>query len=349
MNHYRAEPGVSTPYQEINQLLGVDEKYLLKWSKSKNYLFIPKSLQCLSALLFLLKEKGIGYSLSPPNPSDQSIFISLQSLNQMKLLENDAIEVQTGCEVDELKSWLFAQDRELGWESLFKKRMNIRDAIQAGISGGEVLRELGIQERLLAVEIMKADGGIVKLGNELCYSTAGPSLHRVFWGLGDLGGILVKAVFKTERVPPVRLFLSWEFEDRKQLWKYFDRLKQWTSSWERLDWILPRECNEKCFIIGQISGIKDEMENLKMHCPFYTEAMKDDRFNVFKNYFNRTCSGFEQTDHLNLDPIAGDYLWYHGMTGIGWNIYKQRECEQQPPLKKILWKEHLKSIMGMLL
>ncbi len=115
MNSYRSEPGASTPYPAINRLLDIDERYRLKWTDAQNYLFAPKSIQKLSALLFLLHEQGVKFSLSRQYlQSEKRIFISLQSINKVKLLENDVVEVQAGFELEELHRWLFEQGREVG-------------------------------------------------------------------------------------------------------------------------------------------------------------------------------------------------------------------------------------------
>lgn len=344
MDNYRSEPGASTPYPAINQLLDRDERYLIKWPDYQTYLFIPKSIHKIPTLLFLLHEQGVNYSLSRHlMPLDNVVFLSLQNINKVMLLENDAVEVQTGCELEELHRWLFERGRELAWSNIPAYRLNIREAMQKNLPEGVILKETVMEDRLLALELINSDGEILRFGNPLNNSTLGPTLHELFWGMEIKGAVSVKAVFKTERIPAVRLCLSWDFEQPELLWDYFHRLKGWTSTWERLDCLVARPVEEKSFIIAQISGIKAEMDAFKCNCPFYANSKEEDRFNIFKKYFIQTRAVFEPMWKIDINDFkSADYLWYHGLTNSGWLIYKQNYTPfQEKLIQKPLWTERL--------
>lgn len=333
------KPGAVTPYPAINQLLGMDERLSL----NDAYLLAPKSARSLSALLFLLEQQGLAYSQSLGEQTRDSIYLSVQHLQQIDLLHRDVVEVHCGCNLETLNHFLFEHGLELGLENLISPKQLVGEAILAGTSFGLALRQMNIQDRLLALEFVKPGGGIVKLGASVRGAAAGPELHQFIWGIKQTNAILIKAAFRIDPIPPVRLHLAWSFECRGLLWEQFHRLKKFSIDWERLDCMIPRDLDEKSFIIGQISGLPEEIEAFKKACPSFSVAKEGKALREFLAYFKQKNAQFQPIDRTpSSDLNKTDYEWHFGLTGGGWNIFINALPEWQNPVDSMpLWKERI--------
>lgn len=345
MVDYRTYPGAVTPFSAINQLLELDERLVLEGPQGRGYLLAPKSSRSLSALLFLLKQHQLSYSqlATAHRIIRGSIYLSVQYLQQIDLLQHDVVEVQGGCSLEALALFLHEQKFELGLENLISPKQLVGEAILAGSSCGLFLRQMSVQDRLLAVELVKPGGGIVRLGTPIRGAAAGPELHQCIWGINQMESILIKAAFRIDPIPPVRLHAAWSFECHRSLWEQFSRLSSFSSHWERLDCMISHNLNEKSFIVSQISGLPEEMEAFKKSCPSFSAAKERALLKEFLAYFKEKKALFKP---LRSQVRQADYIWHHGLTGDGWEIYLNDPESPDSASSTPLWKERVLSCLG---
>jgi FAD/FMN-containing dehydrogenase len=342
-------PGAVTPWPKIDQLLSADERFKVKSSDWSGFLFTPKHVSKLSALLYLIDEQGLPFHVQGKGtsnlipPTHIEILVSPRLLTQIRLLDNHLIEVEAGCNLRILSSSLFALKCEIGLEEEIGKgeKGSVGSAIIRGCQSGLVLREQPIQERLCAIEMVTCKGGILKLGRELEAACAGPRLHSLFWGIKTLKGVITKACFKAYPIPASRLYLTWSFTDRSQLWDSLKILKAFTHSWERLDCVIPSYEKEKGFILGQISGVEEEIEAFKIFCPLFKTALveeMDGQLTAFLTSRGFSFKAVQLKDYLQEMPYPS-YIWYHALIDQCWLATHQSETIIQqegdfPPWKK---------------
>lgn len=319
MNQFNAQPGAHTPWLPINQLLAIDERFTMTFNNKKNFLFAPKTIPQLSALVFLMHDQKIPYS---QKPHEAKVFLSLQYLNHIQFCDENKIEVETGCELTTLH------------RTLFEKKYEIPLGIHQKQSIGEAILDGALSnDRILSVDLIKRDGGIIKWR-----SSIGPALHHLISGMESLPAVLVKAVLKVDPIPPMRIHMSWSFEEKDHLWTYFKDLLYFSSDWEKLDCLIPSGNNEKAFILGQISGQPEEMEAFKLLCPHFIKAKQENKIPAFIDYFKKQNAFFHKTQKMPLHDDY-DYFWYNGLNDSGQLIHLHKIPEENNDAP--VWKERV--------
>lgn len=338
------KPGAHTPWQSINQLLDSQER--LEWflKGSVTYLFAPKTLSKLSALIYLLKEERVSYSVQNQGEalaSKDSVWISVRSFSEVKWLGEGCMAVGAGASLFQLRSKLFEENHELGVEDLSGRHRSIASFLLGAPPVGLFLRQEALAERLLQVEWVNGDGGIVKWGRGLPGS-GGPCLSPLIWGLRDLKAVLVKVVFKVDPIPLERLFLSWSFLRRDELWDQFDRLHSLTATWERLDLVIPNDPLQKGFLLAQISGTKEEMRAFLNLCPKFAQAELGEKVFQLRKFFEQQCFHFQPIKCWEgaEEKESVGYRWYHGLTDQSWLVHplsRNETIDEPPEWKKRFW------------
>ncbi|CUI16212.1 Conserved hypothetical protein [Candidatus Protochlamydia naegleriophila] len=319
------KPGAHTPWQSINQLLDSQER--LEWRSETciSYLFAPKTLSKLSALLYLLKTEQVSYAVQNQEQGDiaeKGVWISVRSFSQAEWQGDGHIAVGAGSNLFQLQSKLLEEKYELGLEDLAGRHHSIASFLLEAPPMGLFLRQEALSERLLQVEWVNGDGGIVKWGRGLP-GMGGPCLSQLIWGLRNLKAVLVKVLFKAYPIPPERLLLNWSFLKRDELWKQFDRLRSLTATWERLDLVIPNDPLQKGFLLAQISGSKEEMKTFSSLCPEFARAETSDRLCQLRKFFEQQRFQFQPIkcrEETERKELAG-YCWYHGLTDQSWFVH----------------------------
>lgn len=322
----REKPGCVTEWPLINHLLAADERFERESLHGKGILFAPRTLSKLSMLLQHLQEQTIPCKvIGKGTHSDFShvaspVLLSVRALQQIRLLEEDVVEVEAGCEMRTLAAVLLEWGKELGLDDWIggTGKGTVGGALKVGCQSGLILRQKSLQRRLVGVELVQWNGKSVKLGHALKEACAGSTWE----------GVLTKFFFKVDPLPPVRLTLSWTFASPDDLWKQMEKLQHLTASWERLDCILAGDRHAKNFILAQLSGIEEEMEAFKRMCPRFDEASREDRLGVLKRYlieqqfFFLAKPGRIEIPFISLLP--GEYFWYHHLIHQGWIMTQKR-------------------------
>ncbi|MBA3722790.1 MAG: FAD-binding oxidoreductase [Parachlamydiaceae bacterium] len=351
-NNIEEKPGVMTPWAEINHLLTADERFEIIHPNFKNrYLFAPKNLSRLSALLFLLEQKGLDFNIIGLGNSvslpifEHQIFLTVRALNQIHKISNSVVEVEAGCDLRTLQSTLMTYNCELGFEDWIWKqnRATVGSALIRGCSSGLCIDKNFVRDKLLGIHIAKLDGSLVECGRGLEGAKAGPLLHKLVYGIEELGGILTKCYFCIRPIPNERLYLYWDFNNTQMLWDHFKSLQAFTNTWERLDVIISGNLAEKGFILAQISGTSEEMVLFKQICPRYESAHQKDMISTLKTHLKAYYyTSVDFTSHLDR-LLPAEYIWYHSLEDLCWILTEQSVHEKNNNETKFIWKSRLRA------
>jgi hypothetical protein len=339
------KPGAVTPWLSVNQLLPADERFTVTSSCGSGYLLAPKCMSRLSALLYVLKEQNLAFHIGGAHHSDQSLVLSTRAFKQVEFLAEDIIAVEAGCDLRTLHATLLQEKKELAFDDWIggSQKSSVASVMVRGCHSGLHLKGMTIQECLLGLEVAKLDGGLMRWGRQLPGAKPGPPLHKLIWGIKDLGAVIVKCYFKVNLVPLKRIWLSWSFKEHGVVWQKVKQLKQFVSSWERLDVIVPGNQAEKAFILAQISGTPREMELFAIDCPGFKEAEKKNQLPTIQNYLKQKFTHFSSISSQFYSLLPAEYLWCHVLDNKFW-LATNRNIESIHAEKEP-WKEYLQACL----
>jgi hypothetical protein len=338
------KPGGQTPWASINQLLAPDERFEVHSSHGKGYLLAPKQTSQVVALLYLLHQaslpfcvQGRGTCFKPHSP--ELLIVSMRAFSQVIFHPQGVCEVGAGCSISHLHHVLAEHEQEVSLEAhpLTSAKRSVGGVFLSGKTGGLQLKQESAVEALLGAEWVSWEGSQMKGGSCLRSAVAGPAWHKLLWGIKTPPGIVVKFFFKTYPFPAARLRLSWSFRQMDALWQHFHVLRQFCSSWERLDCILSGRPEEQGFILAQLSGLPEEIHAFQQHCPHYQKARQQEVSDHVKDFLSQQqLNIYSGSLHQHLVP--GEYLWYQGLTQCAWWLTTQ-VAENENRREAPLWKQ----------
>ncbi len=344
----REKPGAQTPWNDINQLLAPDERFEVKLPNWEGFLLAPKQSAQLAALLYLLHQHGLPFSVhgrgTATHPeANKRIIVSARAFTQVYLQEDGVVEVGAGCTIAQLHGDLFARKFEVSLEGdpVTSAKRSVGGILLSGRTAGIQLRQELFPSTILGIELVTWEGSQLKWGSSQKSAGAGPNLHKLIWGLQSLPAIITKVVLKAYPIPPVRLRLFWSWREANLLWKHFHALKSFSTTWERLDCVFSSDPQEKKIILAQIAGLPEEMEAFKRLCPFYQQAEEKDEAYLLKKYFSQQQLKSYPTN-IEQELLPGEYLWCQGLDQRAWLIthrfLDEDKVQPYPVWKQRLWK-----------
>jgi hypothetical protein len=322
----REIPGAKTPWQEINQILNPEERFEnFNGGVFCGFLFAPKSVSQLSALLFLCNEKKINYSTNTNQNFSVStqITISRRELTSIQIDPNDPIlEVQAGATPRDINIFLFPLRLELGISNWIWKneKSSLSKLVEEGACSGEHLRSASVYSRLFQIEAMKSDGGIFKIGGKKLSGNYGPNLCRAVCGNGKSLALFTSFHFQLLSAPTVRMQFCWITNSIDELMNLFLKLNTCITSWERLDVVISGKSGEKNFILAQISGTEREMLQFKKICPDFDKALQENFVSKLLHFFHQKKMNFIPTIFQPEKIKPQNYIWFHSVSNICWKI-----------------------------
>lgn len=316
-------PGAKTPWSDLNSLLPPEERYAIQSTEFKGFLFAPKDRLRLSAVLFLCQQHGLKVSVETPLLGCQ-VVISVRGMTHIETIDpiSRYIGVEAGCRLCDLEVKLFEQGQELGISDYVWKnaKSSIGSVIARGACSGLMLQGQTSYSRVLGIEFVRFDGGVIREGSSLLVPSAGPQLHIRHWGGYGEFGIITYVRCEMMRIPESRLRMAWAFEDKRELENHVMELLNCTSTWERFDIVVSGHPNQNSFVLVQISGAFEEMNAFKKICPRISMAMQEDYVNKLRSFFQSQQFQFSKTDIQSMKCIfsgnipVDNYLWYHVLT-----------------------------------
>jgi len=330
-------PGANCPYPSINALLQLDERFQID---EKNYLLQPKTYLNLQNLINLLKQEALSYQLfDEKNISGQNqLFLSLKNLTTIASFENSLFSVEGGCKVELLKNFLVENELEIGFSPFQCEKMSVAEYLVADRDADLKIRGQTFKNRVLALELIDLQGNLLKFGFPFKGNYTGLVLQQLICKLSEVTNALVKIFFEAVPIPDKRLFLKWSFEN----WQKFHQLRNFTTTWERFDALVPPNPKEEGFILAQISGTAEEMKTFLEICPKGFVLKEKDATLIFRTYFDQQKAHYERFQGTPLTPIlAADYLWYHGLAQFGFIIHLDKKNQSRQMIEQPLWKKNV--------
>lgn len=353
MGNSREKPGAQTPWLEVNQLLKLDERFDLCCSGWEGLLLAPRDVSQLAALLFFLREQQIDFhvqgngTIALPE-RNQRVIISARVFSQITLHEDSGVlEVGAGAGINSLHSILFERNHEVNFEGdpLSPSSRSAGGLILSGQTTGLRLMNESFLDSILGVEFVTFDGSQLKWGGLHRSNGVGPALHKMLWGYQSFPGVIVKVILKTYPMPPVRLRLSWTFRNQQELWKCFDRLKRFASTWERLDCVISGHPDEQGYVLAQISGLKEEMADFQKECPDFQQAKIPNDGADLKSYLKaQQLKAYPAS--ITQQLTSGEYFWYHGLVNRGWRLTSIVEKKSTEAIVAPVWKQRLDNALN---
>lgn len=334
------KPGASTPWPSINQLLAPDERFAVESLSRSHYLFAPKHPSQLTALFYLLNQQKIKFEVQEVfSHSDLQAMVSARAFSQLHFYEEGVVEAGAGISLYELHQFLSDVKQETSFEEapLEISKQPVGQLLLSGRTSGLRLRQDSFREALLGVELVTFDGSLLKWGGKLKGGSPGAQLHRLLPGLKSFPGMIVKLYLKTYPVPPSRLRLAWSFDTKKELMHQYQALKNFSSSWEYVEFIVSGKERDKGFIFAQISGLSEEMEAFSRSCPGYSNALQKGERNQMKKFLQQQqqLKAYPVSPDQSLDP--GEYLWVQEGGSKAWRLTCQdveEEGDSSPEWEK---------------
>lgn len=344
------KPGASTPWLEVNQLLAPDECFEVRFAHWHGFLLAPKHSSQLAALLYLLHQKGVNICVQGRGNdsfplAEHTVIVSTRAFSQIIWHEEGVVEVGAGSALSHLHQFLFERNQDVALEEdpLASTKRSIAGLILSGKTADVRYCTESLLDIIVGVEFVTWEGSQVKWGGQHRSSSAGPALYRLIWGLQTFPGVIIKVILKTHPTPPVRLRLAWSFRQRESLWKQFNELKSFSTTWEYLDVVLSGQSADQGFIFAQISGLPEEMEAFSQLCPGYaTASQKGERLHLRNFLRQQNLKSYAKNMNYPLEP--GEYLWVQNENQNAWLLTKKRELENVSSLS--FWKQRFLSSLS---
>jgi hypothetical protein len=261
---------------------------------------------------------------------DESITISTRSFNHLELIDQNVVEVGAGCNYSEVSQFLHQLGCETSLEEpLFSiNRKTIGETILSGFVFSLQLWKESFDQSLIGVEFVSKDGSQIKWGGKHRGMSCDPPFHRLLPKLSNFPGILTRVYLKCYPIPPVRLKLGWSFEEKSLLWTQLERLQNFADSWERLDWVISANEEDKGFLFAQISGTVEEMQAFREYCPGLKEEnlVEGLRRQTIQFLKQQSLKAFPATGQESLHQ--GEYLWCHAFVEKRW-LLTNREIQSE--------------------
>lgn len=312
-------PAAETPWRRVNQLLAPDERFFISRGEKTKILLAPRHSSQIAALFYFLNQEGVGFSLRDLDHQESTLIVTPRAFSQLHWHDHGVVEVGAGCTFSHLHSFLFEKKYEVAVEPppASSNKEYIVEALIEGRVGGIHSRGESSTEQLVGCELVAWDGSQLRWGAPHRAASPGPALHKLVGAGGELPGVVTKIFLKCNPVPQKRLRLSWSFRSQAELWKQFQRLREFSSSWELLDVVLAGDLSAISFLFAQIAGQKEEMDLVVERCPGLEVASQEDKRGKMERFFQqerlqaRDASGDSQ-----IRP--GEYLWLQEITSKRW-------------------------------
>lgn len=338
------KPGAFIPWSGINQLLAPDERFEVIHSNWKGFLLAPKHSSQLAALFYFLHQHKIEFCIQGRGnemfPSHPTLIVSARAFSGLVLHEQDVVEVGAGCSLSHLHQFLFERKQEISLEEnpLDSPKRSVGSLILSGKTAGMSYQQEKIPETLLGVEIVTREGSQVTWGGGHRSAVAGPALHKLVWAMQSLPGMITKIYLKTYPIPQKRMRLTWAFRQQEALKEHFQALKEFSSTWENLDYVHSGQKTDQSFIFAQISGLHEEMENFIRLCPGYLRLQAQDQRLCLREFLKKQPL---KTYQVSCDQrvLPGEYLWYQEIDNRGWWLTSQ--CLEEKEEDRPLWKQRV--------
>lgn len=199
-----------------------------KWfaSHQPDAVALPRSTKSVAAILKFANQhsipvtaRGAGHGyVGGCVPLHGGIVLSLERMNRIKEINADdfVVVVEPNVITAELQAAVEKQNRFYPPDPASRAKNSIGGNIITNAGGPRCLKYGVTRDYVLGLEVVLADGTIVKLGGRTHKNKTGFDLHRLFVGSEGLLGVVTEATLKLLPLPPYRANLAIGFSSMRQ-------------------------------------------------------------------------------------------------------------------------------------
>jgi glycolate oxidase len=187
---------------------------------------LPRSTKSVATILKFANQHGIPVTARGAGhgyvggcvPLHGGIVLSLERMNRIKEINADdfVAVVEPNVITAELQAAVEKQNRFYPPDPASRAKNSIGGNIITNAGGPRCLKYGVTRDYVLGLEVVLADGTIVKLGGRTHKNKTGFDLHRLFVGSEGLLGVVTEATLKLLPLPPYRANLAIGFSSMRQ-------------------------------------------------------------------------------------------------------------------------------------
>lgn len=187
---------------------------------------LPRSTKSVATILKFANQHGIPVTARGAGhgyvggcvPLHGGIVLSLERMNRIKEINADdfVAVVEPNVITAELQTAVETQNRFYPPDPASRAKNSIGGNIITNAGGPRCLKYGVTRDYVLGLEVVLADGMIVKLGGRTHKNKTGFDLHRLFVGSEGLLGVVTEATLKLLPLPPYRANLAIGFSSMRQ-------------------------------------------------------------------------------------------------------------------------------------
>jgi len=157
--------------------------------------------------------------------------IVIDTIKMTKVLEVSAqnlyVTVQAGISLKELEKHLAGQGLALNQEQGSAKVATVGGAISTAGFSRKYQKYGTISDRIMSLEVVLADGSVLRTGPKILYTSTGYRLHQIFVGAEGTLGLITEATLRVEPIPESTEELLGFYDD---IWTAYEAALRMTGS-----------------------------------------------------------------------------------------------------------------------
>ncbi|KAJ3219315.1 hypothetical protein HDU81_000364 [Chytriomyces hyalinus] len=188
-----------------------NEDWMRKFKGASQLVLKPKTVEQVSAILSHAHARSLAVVTQGGNtglvggsvPVFDEIVLSTSSMNQIQHFDQTAgiLTCQAGCVLEVLDNWLAERGYAMPLDLGAKGTCQIGGNVATNAGGLRLLRYGSLHGTVLSMEVVKADGTIMKLGQPLRKDNTGYDIKHLFIGSEGTLGVITSVSILTPRKP----------------------------------------------------------------------------------------------------------------------------------------------------
>ena len=217
-------------------------KYSQDWRRRINFkalcVVFPKNENDISLILKYCFENNIKLipqggntnlvASASPSREKNEVIISLEKINKIYEIDviNKCVELDAGVIVDDLNNQLNKKGFLFPLQMASTGSSQVGGVISTNAGGINVIHYGSVRSNLLALNVVLADGRIIKLGSKVIKDNTGYNLKDLFCGSEGTLGIISKATLKIYPQPKDNISFFASFEKLENVIKFYDNVSK---------------------------------------------------------------------------------------------------------------------------
>ncbi|KAJ3075056.1 hypothetical protein HDU98_009344 [Podochytrium sp. JEL0797] len=205
------DAGSQSVLTDLADVEGFNEDWMRKFRGQSHLVLKPKTTQQVSEIMKHAHSRNLAIVTQGGNtglvggsvPVFDEIVLSTSNMNQIQSFDETAgiLTAQAGCILEVLDGWLSEKGYIMPLDLGAKGTCQIGGNVATNAGGLRLLRYGSLHGTVLSMEIVKADGTIMKLGQPLRKDNTGYDLKHLFIGSEGTLGVITSVSILTPRKP----------------------------------------------------------------------------------------------------------------------------------------------------